>query len=50
MINSLRQKIKNLEEVNESYSSVLTAANQRKAMAEDEIKDLVAILVGRTCF
>lgn len=50
MINSLRQKIKNLEEVNESYSSVLTAANQRKAMAEDEIKDFVAILVGRTCF
>ena len=50
MIADLRKKIKNLESINEAYSSTIEAANKRKAMAEDDVKHFVATLVGRKSF
>lgn len=50
MIAELRKKIKNLESINEAYSSTIEAANKRKSMAEDDVKYYVATLVGRKIF
>lgn len=50
MIAELRKKIKNLESINEAYSSTIDAANKRKSMAEDDVKYYVATLVGRKIF
>lgn len=50
MISDLRKQIKNLEAINEAYSSTIEAANKRKAMTEDIIKNYVATLVGRKTF
>lgn len=49
-INEYRQMIKNLESINEAYSSTISAATKRKGMAEEKIKTLVAALVGKTNF
>lgn len=49
-ISDLRRQIKNLEAINEAYSSTLDAASKRKAMADDTVKKYVATLVGRTSF
>ena len=50
MIAELRKKIKNLELINEAYSSTIDAANKRKLNAEDDVKTYVATLVGRKIF
>ena len=50
MIAEFKKKIKNLESINEAYSSTIEAANKRKAMAEDDVKNYVATLVGRKTF
>lgn len=50
MISELRKKIKNLEAINDAYSSTLEAANKRKNLAEEDVKNYVAILVGRKAF
>ena len=50
VISDLRRQIKNLESINEAYSSTLDAATKRKTMADDTVKRYVATLVGRTSF
>lgn len=50
IISELKKKIKNLETINEAYSSTIEAANKRNALVEDDIKSYVAALVGRKIF
>lgn len=50
LINEYKQNIKNLESINEAYSSTIIAANKRKAIAEDKVRSLVSSLVSKTGF
>ena len=45
-----KKRIKSLEEQNESYKSYIITLNHEIEMAENDVRDIVANLIGRKIF